>query len=145
MDTYARRHSMHLSPPFQDAMPKRPGTPHICTGVVTPNALDSRESDNGLQIIAQLPGVEREEVNVTIERGGKELVLNVRKRSKDQDELGKEISNFRVFGEFTKRFDVPFDCDTNAVQIDCESSGQISVLVPKAISANKNIRRMSYS
>jgi len=146
METIASPNSVYLAT-HVDLLPVRPPTPHICTGVVTPNSIDSRESDSGLQIVAQLPyQLEREEVNVTFEDGGKELVLNVRKKSKDQEELGKEINQFKVFGEFTKRFDVPYNCDTNAMHVDYEQSGQITVSVPRfPETTSKNARRMSYS
>ena len=92
-------------------------------------AIDAFEKDNRLVIRAEVPGVERDDIEVRIEDG--ELVLGgERKRDvefKDENAYRRE----RVYGSFTRRFRLPDTLDLDKIDAKYEN-GVLTIEIPKS-------------
>jgi HSP20 family protein len=92
-------------------------------------AVDAFERDNRFVIRVELPGVERDDIEVRIEDG--ELVLSgERKRDaefKDDNAYRRE----RVFGSFSRTFRLPDTLDVDKIEAKYEN-GVLTVEMPKS-------------
>lgn len=84
------------------------------------------EGDNGLMLEAELPGVDPQQVDVSVNRN--ELVIKGRRPV-----LGGEADEMR---EFERRFELPFEVDPESVQARSRH-GILQLNLPKAPSAQK--------
>ena len=95
-------------------------------------AIDIREVDNGYLIRADLPGVQRDDVEVTMDRN----VLTIRgKREVSQaDEDGKVLRSERISGNFCRRLRLPATVDRDQISANYEN-GVLEVMLPKGAEA----------
>jgi HSP20 family molecular chaperone IbpA len=87
-------------------------------GVLRP-AVDVLESDDGLVLLADLPGVGEEGLDIRIDN--QMLTLNGR----------RELPGGSEFLEYQRRFQVPRDIDSSAINAVLEN-GVLRVTLPKA-------------
>ena len=91
-------------------------------------AMDIREEDKQWVLHADLPGVDPESIDVTLEQG----VLTIRGRrtlSKRDEEHGFRRVE-RVSGEFFRRFSLPDTADSDSVKAR-HANGVLEVTIPK--------------
>jgi len=98
------------------------------------SAVDVRETADAFQVVAELPGVEPADVNVTVQNG----VLTLTGEKKQAMQEGKEeVNQFyyeRRYGRFERSFTLPQGVDSNAVTARYQN-GVLTVSLPKAESA----------
>ena len=94
--------------------------------------VDVREDEDQYLVQADLPGLERENVEITFEDG----VLTIEaKHGSDAEEKGDGYCvRERRFGTFTRSFRVPSDVDADNINAGLKN-GVLSVTLPKAETA----------
>ena len=122
-----RRFGRFFEQAFNDFISPLEGE-EVSTASWTP-AVDIRESEDTLTLYAEIPGVAKEDVHLSVENG--RLTLSgERKFEKDtQEENYHRIE--RTFGTFTRSFSLPENVDTGAVKASFRD-GILTVSLPKA-------------
>ncbi len=94
----------------------------------TPSA-DIQETDNAYLIKAEIPGVNKEDVKVTVEDG----VLTIRgERKAEKEETGKKFHRIeRSYGSFLRSFRMPEGVDDAAAKAEFKD-GMLNVTLPKS-------------
>jgi HSP20 family protein len=95
------------------------------TAMVAPR-IDIDETDQSIQISAELPGVKMEEVDVSID--GDVLTIRGEKRCERKDE--RACVSERFYGKFRRSIQMPFAPDADKVEA-CFDNGVLKVTVPK--------------
>ena len=94
-------------------------------------AVDIDEKDGAYLIKAELPGVKKEDVNVTIDNGM--LTLKGEKRTEKESEEGNGVKHQRCelfYGQFARSFRLPEE--VNADEIDASyDNGILTLTIPK--------------
>jgi HSP20 family protein len=91
-------------------------------------AVDILETDSEYLLKAELPGLKREDVKVTLENN----VLTVEGERKHESETKGEKSHRieRYYGGFCRRFSLPENTDPEAIRAECKD-GLLNVHIPK--------------
>jgi HSP20 family protein len=117
-------------------------TPFASLGEIalTPK-IDVTESNGGLEVTAELPGVDEKDVDITLADG----VLTIRGEKKsERDEEDKE-KNWHIvernYGSFARSIRLPFDPDMNKVEARFDK-GVLRVRLPKSAEAAKKERKI---
>jgi HSP20 family protein len=90
--------------------------------------VDITEKDGEFVIKADLPGVAREDLKVTVEKGVLTLQGERRQEKKEDNERFHRVERF--YGHFLRSFTLPEGVDETQVKANI-SDGQLSVTVPK--------------
>ncbi|MFW5823600.1 MAG: Hsp20/alpha crystallin family protein [Marinobacter sp.] len=77
-------------------------------------AVDIKENKESFVIDAELPGMEKDDVKVTVHEG----VLTIQGERKQEEETGDDKHHRveRVYGSFTRRFTLPDNVDPDSVR-----------------------------
>lgn len=107
----------------------------------TPSA-DISESDTAYLIKAEIPGVNKEDVKVTIENG----MLTIKgERKMEKEEKDKKFHRIeRSYGSFMRSFRVPEDADESAVKAEFKD-GVLNVTLSKSAKAKPKAINVSVS
>ena len=91
--------------------------------------VDISETDTTYLIKGEIPGVNKEDVKVTIEDG---MVTMRGERRMEKEETGKRFHRIeRSYGTFMRSFRLPDDVDETAVKAEFKD-GMINVMLPKS-------------
>ena len=97
-------------------------------------AVDVRETNDGIHVTAELPGLRSEDVTVTLENG----VLSISGEKKQEVQEGKEEGNYYLFerryGRFERSFALPRTVDADRIKARFDD-GILTVTLPKAENA----------
>ena len=88
------------------------------------------ESDDALFIECELPGLERDEVELLVDENT--LVVKGERRRPDQDTEGSWTLLERPFGAFCRRFELPSGLDLDRIGAEL-SGGILRIQMPKAL------------
>ena len=101
--------------------------------------VDIAETDNEIEVTAELPGVPEKDVDVTLE----DDMLRIRAEKKSEAEKGEK--NWRVversYGAFERAIRVPAGIDPEKVNAQFEN-GVLTVTLPKPPSAKQSARKI---
>jgi HSP20 family protein len=117
-------------------------TPFASMGEVTlAPKIDVAESNGGIDVTAELPGVEEKDVDVTLVDG----VLTIRGEKKaERDEKDKD-KNWHIiersYGSFARSIRLPFEPDMNKVEAKFDK-GVLRISVPKSPEAAKKEKKI---
>jgi len=89
-------------------------------------AVDIRSKDNEIVFSVDVPGVKREELDVTLERG----VLTIKGARKLEADQNDKMSLGRAYGEFTLSYALPDSVDGERLSAEL-TDGVLTVRVPK--------------
>lgn len=92
-------------------------------------AIDVSENDNEYRIKAEIPGVRKEDLNVSVQDG----VLTINAESKYEEEEKKEgriIRQERRYGRFVRSMRLGKDVDASSVKADYKD-GVLEIVLPK--------------
>ena len=91
-------------------------------------ALNAWVNDEGIVVTAEIPGVDPDNLNITVE--GEILILS---GSRNEDEL-PEGAQFRRrergYGDFSRKIELPFEVDTEAVEAHFRN-GVLEIVLPR--------------
>ena len=95
-------------------------------------SIDISETDAAYLIKAEIPGVKKEDVKVTIQDG----MLTIQgERKMEKEEKGKKFHRVeRSYGSFVRSFRVPDDADENKVKAEFKD-GMINITLAKSAKA----------
>lgn len=88
---------------------------------------DIREEDNAYIVCADVPGIPKENIEVTVNGN----VLTVHAEYKDEKGSEKDKNGYRrEYRHFHQTFTLPTNVDADKVEAHCEN-GQLEVMIPK--------------
>jgi HSP20 family protein len=97
----------------------------------------SSESDKEIRVTAELPGLDENDVELTVDEGA--LTLRGEKRS-EVDDNDRGYSE-RSYGRFERRIGLPQGIDRDTVTATFQN-GVLTVILPRTEAANENVRRI---
>lgn len=100
--------------------------------------VDVAEKNNSYIVTAELPGVKKEDIQVTID--GSQVTLNAEvKREKEVSEDGRVLHTERVFGKVSRSFTLPQEVDETKSEAKFRDGVLELTLPKKAAAARKQI------
>ncbi|WBQ19189.1 Hsp20/alpha crystallin family protein [Sphingobium yanoikuyae] len=105
-------------------------------GLSWPN-IELAETDKEIAVTAELPGLDEEDVGITIGEGA--LTIRGEKKSEVQD--NDRGYSERSYGRFERRIALPRGIERDGANARFKS-GVLTVILPKTEAANENIRRI---
>ncbi len=95
-------------------------------------ALDIREVDNAYVIRADLPGVRRDDVDITVDRNV--LTIRGKRQETGTNGDGRVLRSERIGGSFHRRLTLPQSINRNDISAQYEN-GVLEVVLPKGAEA----------
>lgn len=92
-------------------------------------AIDVRETEDSFEFTAELPGLTKDQVEITIE--DKVLTLSGERKFEENEESNGYHRIERAYGSFSRSFTLPNEVDQDKVKAVFEN-GLLSVSIPKA-------------
>lgn len=89
-------------------------------------AVDIHEDDQSYHLAIDLPGINRDDIEITAHDG----VLSIRGQRNSVHEDKEQRRNERIFGAFVREFSMPENADLENIQAKCQD-GVLAVVVPK--------------
>lgn len=133
------RHSLFDLDHFFDNMwsPYRQGESRL--GTFSPR-VDVTEKDNAYQISAELPGVDKKDVHVTLDNGV--LTIEAESNQEDKEEKdGKLIRQERRYGKFVRSFDLGPQVQDSDITANYDN-GVLTLTAPKVDKEAPQSRRI---
>lgn len=95
------------------------------------------ETDNDIRVVAELPGLDEKDVDISLEEG----VLTL--RGEKLSEVGDKDRGYseRSYGRFERRIGLPKGIDRDRANATFRN-GVLAVTLPKTEAANENVRRI---
>ncbi len=95
-------------------------------------ALDLKETEEGYQLVADLPGLSKDDITISVENG----MLSIHgERKSEHEESGEGYNRVeRWSGAFYRRMNLPRDIDEDKIEA-CYENGVLKLNIPKAESA----------
>lgn len=118
------------------------GTPAVSLpqGVLSPR-VNVRENEKGLEITAELPGVDQKDIELDLSEG----ILTLKAEHKQQKEEVGEDERYhvveRAYGTYMRRFAIPFEADQDKVEARFDN-GVLNVSVPRSAEAERCTRKI---
>jgi HSP20 family protein len=107
----------------------RPGTDTSATAEWTP-AVDIKEEAEGYVLVADLPGVSPDHIDITMENGILTLRGDRVTEAKSRRDAYKRVE--RVYGTFYRRFSLPDTADSESISARC-NNGVLEISIPKKV------------
>jgi len=123
---------------FDEALTYAPA-PRSGNGATLTPSIDVRETDEAIEIQAELPGVDEKDVHVTLE----DNVLTIKgekKAEKEESKKGYYMSE-RSYGSFLRSFELPTGIDAGKVSA-IFTKGVLKVTLPKPAAAEAKARKI---
>jgi HSP20 family protein len=97
--------------------------------------VDVAEKNGGYLVTAELPGVKKEDINVSIDGAQVTLEAEV-KREKEVTKDERVLHSERVFGKVARSFTLPLEVDESKAQAKFEN-GVLELTLPKKAAAQR--------
>lgn len=104
-------------------------------------AMDVREEDDHYEILADMPGVNAKELEVTLSNGMLHIVGRPEPKEKKEEKNGKVLRVERSHGWFERSFSLPPEVDAEKVKADLKD-GVLHLSLPKSEKARKEARQI---
>lgn len=101
---------------------------------------DLIETDNDYQVVAEMPGVEEKNINVTM--SGNTLIIEAEKNEEKEDRERNYHRYERVFGRFHRQIMLPDDVDTEHADARFKN-GVLRITLPKSPKAKEKTRKIT--
>ena len=118
-----------------------PAAPATTAGFLSPR-VNVAETEKGLEITAELPGVKPEEVSLELEEGVLTLKAEQRAEKEEKDETRRYHLVERASGTYLRRFALPFLPASEAIQARFEQ-GVLHIFIPRPAAAPKPVSRIA--
>jgi len=105
-------------------------------------AVDIYEEGNSIVLKADLPGLEKEDVDIHI--ADNILTVSGERKKEEKFEKGDYFRYERTHGSFYRRFELPTGIDVNKVKAHMEN-GVLELKLPRAEDATERSRKISIS
>lgn len=117
--------------PFRGASNVEYFWPAAMPGMTAP-AIDVSEDDKTYTVTAELPGIEKKDVDVHVSHGM--LVIKGEKRQEKEEKNKNYTLNERSYGSFQRSFMLPENVNRDAISADF-ANGVLTIKVPKTAEA----------
>ncbi len=112
--------------------------------VLTGNAafsprIDVKEDDASYEISAELPGLDEQDLEITVDDGT--LVLRGEKSAASEEKEGKFFRTERIYGRFERAFHLPDGVQDDAIEAKFKN-GVLTLHLPKKEEAKKVVRQV---
>ena len=128
MNLVPRRPFFDLDHFFSDWWNDKP-FPKSDTPLTFSPRVDIREKDNSYVITADLPGIKKEDINVSIDNGILTLSATTENNSEEEQE-GKIVRRERHYGSYLRRFDLGDNVQGTDIQANF-NNGVLTLTAPK--------------
>ena len=91
--------------------------------------MDVEESDSAYTVKAEIPGVKKEDIKVSVE--GNQVSIAAELKRESEDKQGKSLRSERYYGAQTRSFTLAHDIDESKVEAKY-AEGVLSLTLPKA-------------
>ena len=91
-------------------------------------AVDIKEDDKAFTLLADIPGVDPEEIEVTMDKGVLTIKGERQSEKKTEEENYKRVE--RQYGVFYRRFSLPDSANADAIEAHSEH-GVLKITIPK--------------
>ncbi len=118
------------------------GTPaaSLPEGVISPR-VNVVENEKGLEVTAELPGVDQRDIELDLSEG----ILTLKAEHKKEKEEGGEGERYhvveRAYGTYMRRFAIPFEPDQDRVEASFDN-GVLKISIPRSPEAEKQTRKI---
>ncbi len=103
--------------------------------------VDVAETETGLEISAELPGIDQQEISLDLADG----VLTIKAEHKEEKERKDEKKQYhlveRSHGSYLRRFVIPFEPDADKVSAQF-AKGVLHITVPRSKAAEKQVKKI---
>jgi HSP20 family protein len=100
--------------------------------------IEVREADKNYVVCAEIPGVKKEDINVTID-GNRVTISTEMKQDKEEKKDGKLLHSERYYGKVYRAFDLDQDVDETASQAEFKDGVLQLTLAKKAAPSQKKL------
>jgi len=140
--TEMRREMDRLFERFSGEWPGRGWLPmSLGEGLKTPK-VDVAETEQGLEISAELPGIDQKDIELDLADG----ILTLKAEHKEEKESKDEKKHYhlveRSHGSFMRHLAIPFEPDADKVEASFDK-GVLKVTVPRSPQAEKNVKKIA--
>ena len=97
-------------------------------------AVDILEKDTAYEITADLPGLQKKNIEVTVVNGN--LIIKGEKQDQKEEKKADYYLRERLFGSFERSFRIPEDVDTDKIEASFKK-GVLTVILPKKPTTQK--------
>ncbi len=101
--------------------------------------VDVAETDNDVQITAELPGVEEKDIDVTLSKGL--LTIKGEKHAEKEDKRKEYRMVERSYGSFSRTIPIPYEVDPETVDAKF-AKGVLTVILPKPLEARQETKKI---
>lgn len=91
-------------------------------------AVDLRQSDTDFSIVVDLPGLKKDDINLTVENDT--LTLSGERKFENEENRQAYSLIERAYGKFSRTFSLPSNVDTDSVKAEFHE-GVLTVTIPK--------------
>lgn len=109
-------------------------------GVLSPR-VNVVENDKGLEVTAELPGVDQKDIDVDLTEGMLTLKAEHREEKEEKGENERYHVVERAFGTFMRRFAIPFEPDAENVEASFDK-GVLRIWIPRSPESQKQARKI---
>ena len=102
-------------------------------------SIDMSETEDSLEVKADLPGLAEDDIDVTLRDGA--LVISGERKHEIEEKKKNYYHAERVFGAFTRAIPLPCEVDEERVDADFQQ-GVLTVRLPKTVSARDSQRKI---
>lgn len=90
---------------------------------------DIVENENEIKIIMDIPGVKKENINITIEKGVLTVSASTQSESEEKDQSGNYVRRERSSGQYTRSFNIGENITADEVVAKLED-GILTLIIP---------------
>lgn len=102
-------------------------------------AIDIRENDDGFDLTAELPGIDKDDVNISL--NDNVLTISGEKKNSVDKENARCYRSERVFGKFERNFRLPDETDQEKIEANFKN-GMLHLNIPKREKAKPKERKI---
>lgn len=125
---------------FDDFLPQIAGGREASLPVGVLGSVDLSESDDALELTADLPGMEEKDIDVTLRDGS--LVIRGERKHEAEEKKKNYYRTERAYGAFSRTVPLPCDVEEDGVKAEFKK-GVLTVRLPKSRSARENERKIA--
>ncbi len=114
--------------------------PFASSGVLSPR-VDVSESPAGLEVTAELPGIDPKDVSIELEDGVLTLRAERKSERKEEDKDKRWHLVERQSGTYLRRLALPFDCEPDKVEARFDK-GVLHIVIPRPSQPKSQARRI---
>ena len=115
-------------------------TAFVESGFLSPT-VNVAETDQGLEVTAELPGIEQKDITVDLADGM--LTLRAERKAETDEKDDKKHYHVveRSYGTYMRRFALPFEPDDDKIEASFDK-GVLKILVPRSAKEEKHTKKI---